>query len=123
MAQMGKKRHGRPKKEKKIRIQTGRPKSLLRQDLPPIVSRIQRLSEVHPTGFEPVTFGSVDRREAQETQGKTGISETAGANAGALETKPAHIAPDLQAIIDAWPTLPEAIRTGILAMIRASANS
>jgi hypothetical protein len=82
MAQMGKKRHGRPKEEKKIQIQTARPKSLLSQDLPPIVSRIQRLSEVHPTGFEPVTFGSVDRWEPPETQGKTGFSCRCGGRCG-----------------------------------------
>jgi len=30
------------------------------------------------------------------------------------------IDPDLQAIIDAWPTLPEAIKVGILAMVKAA---
>jgi len=47
-------------------------------------------------------------------------SGDAGALAGAVETKPAHIDADLQAIIDAWPTLPEALRAGIVAMIRAA---
>jgi hypothetical protein len=61
MARMDKKRHGRPKEEKKIRIQKARPKSLLRQDLPPMVSRIQRLAEVRPKGFEPLTLGSEGR--------------------------------------------------------------
>ncbi len=28
--------------------------------------------------------------------------------------------PDLAAVVDAWPTLPEAIRAGILAMVKAS---
>jgi hypothetical protein len=28
--------------------------------------------------------------------------------------------PDLATVIDAWPTLPEAIRAGIMAMVRAS---
>jgi hypothetical protein len=28
--------------------------------------------------------------------------------------------PELRAVIDAWPTLPEAIRAGIMAMVRAS---
>ena len=30
------------------------------------------------------------------------------------------MAPDLAAIVDAWPELPEAIRAGILAMVRAA---
>ncbi len=28
--------------------------------------------------------------------------------------------PDLQAVIDAWPTLPEAIQAGVLALVRAT---
>jgi hypothetical protein len=28
--------------------------------------------------------------------------------------------PDLRAVVDAWPTLPEPVRAGILAMVRAS---
>ena len=28
--------------------------------------------------------------------------------------------PDLAAVIDAWPTLPEPVRTGIVAMVRAA---
>jgi hypothetical protein len=45
-----------------------------------------------------------------------------GADAGALETKTAQHGPDLQAVIDAWQYLPEAIRAGILAMVRAAAG-
>ncbi len=52
--------------------------------------------------------------------GKTGISADAGADAGAVETRNAHEDPDLRAIIDAWPALSEAIKAGILAMVKAS---
>jgi hypothetical protein len=34
---------------------------------------------------------------------------------------PAEIPPDLAAVVTAWPSLPEPIRAGILAMIRAAA--
>ena len=44
----------------------------------------------------------------------------AGADAGAVETKTAHDDPDLQAIIDAWPALPDAIKAGIVAMVTAA---
>jgi hypothetical protein len=36
-----------------------------------------------------------------------------------LETKSRTIGADLQSVIDAWPTLPDAIRTSILTMINA----
>jgi hypothetical protein len=38
---------------------------------------------------------------------------------GPHPTKP-NIDPALAALIDAWPALPEAIRAGILAMVRAA---
>jgi hypothetical protein len=31
-----------------------------------------------------------------------------------------HHDPDLTAVVDAWPELPEAIRAGILAMVKAA---
>jgi len=46
---------------------------------------------------------------------KQGAAVGAAANA---ET--AAIDPGLQTIIDAWPDLPEALRSGILAMVRAA---
>jgi hypothetical protein len=42
-------------------------------------------------------------------------------NAPAVETAvEPKIDPDLQRVLDAWPTLPEALRAGILAMIGAA---
>ena len=58
--------------------------------------------------------------ESPENIGKTGISADAGADAGAVETKRQQFGPDLQALIDAWPALPEAIKAGILAMVKAA---
>ena len=37
------------------------------------------------------------------------------------EGKPA-LPRDLQAVADAWPTLPDALKAGILAMVRAAAD-
>ena len=60
-----------------------------------------------------------DRMEAagieppQENPRKTALLASGGAKCGALT-------PDLAELIDAWPTLPEAIRAGILAMVRAA---
>ncbi len=37
-----------------------------------------------------------------------------------LRLKPSEFPSDLTEVIDAWPTLPEAIRLGIVAMVKAS---
>jgi hypothetical protein len=56
----------------------------------------------------------------QKTAGKQGVAEPSGAECGALEAREAILDPGLQAVVDAWQALPEAIRAGILAMIRAA---
>ena len=43
-----------------------------------------------------------------------------GAESGALTPESTSIDPALATIIDAWPMLPEAIRAGILALVRAA---
>ena len=58
-----------------------------------------------------------------DSQGNTHLSDNAGANAGAVETKTGRFDADLQALINAWPDLPEAIRAGILAMVRGQIRS
>ena len=58
-------------------------------------------------------------RTPLENTGKTGFSDQSGAKSGALAAREAPSDPDLAELIDAWPTLPEAIRAGILAMVRA----
>jgi hypothetical protein len=41
-----------------------------------------------------------------------------GAKSGALAPEKPAINPILAALLDAWPTLPEPLRAGILAMVR-----
>ena len=48
------------------------------------------------------------------------VSEIGGAESGAVAAETSSIDPDLQAVIEAWPMLPEAIKAGILAMARAA---
>jgi hypothetical protein len=55
-----------------------------------------------------------------QNAGKTQISQTGGAKSGALSSDSAPIDPDLQRVLEAWPMLPAALRSGILAMIDAA---
>jgi hypothetical protein len=43
-----------------------------------------------------------------------------GAESGAVSARVALSDPDLTAVVNAWPTLPDALKAGILAMIRAT---
>lgn len=65
------------------------------------------------TGFEPLRDST--RKRPDPPNG--------GAQSGALSAPPQNdpgIDAGLIAVIQAWPHLPEAIRAGILAMVRAS---
>ena len=43
-----------------------------------------------------------------------------GANAGALETKIQPADPHLLAVLEAWPAIPDAIKSAILTLVRAA---
>ena len=59
-------------------------------------------------------------RTSSQISTKTVDFGQGGAKSGALAPESRSIDPALATIIDAWPTLPEAIRAGILAMVRAA---
>ncbi len=54
---------------------------------------------------------------SQQSPGKSQFSSAGGAKSGAVG---ALIDTDLQAVVAAWPALPDAVKAGILAMIRAA---
>jgi hypothetical protein len=56
----------------------------------------------------------------QESSGNSSDSDQGGAESGALGAREAPIDPRLAAVVEAWPTLPEAIKVGILAMVQAA---
>jgi len=72
------------------------------------------------TGVEPATpYGALHLQSGntrQKLKGKRGSSATCQQ----IASSDAEIPPDLQALIDAWPSLPEAIKAGILAMVKAA---
>ena len=55
-----------------------------------------------------------------ENTEKKGVSDQSGAESGAQE---AQLDPELAAVVDAWPALPEAIKAGILAMVETTAGA
>ena len=65
-------------------------------------------------GLEPV---NVTKRKGNELRD---VEDVSGAESGAVGAEKALIDADLAAVIDAWPNLPEAIRAGIVAMVRAA---
>jgi len=42
---------------------------------------------------------------------------------GTKSTGETAFSPELQAVVNAWPELPEALKAGIMAMVKASAGS
>ena len=70
----------------------------------------QSLHVRFPAGIEPLA----------NSPENTANPAPGGAKNGALTSTSPTIDPALAALIDAWPTLPEAIRAGILAMVRAA---
>jgi hypothetical protein len=58
-----------------------------------------------------------DRRNPCQSQGKR---QHGDALAPSLPPGPADLPPDLAALVAAWPTLPEPIRAGMMAMVRAA---
>ncbi len=65
------------------------------------------------TGLEPVTATKGNHSELRD------VIDLGGAESGAVGDKGGPSDPDLQRLIDAWPLLPEAVKAGILAMVRA----
>ena len=59
----------------------------------------------------------MSRRADPEKHGENGVPGLPASKSPAVA---AEIPQDLQAIIDAWPALPDAIRAGILAMVKAA---
>ncbi len=58
-------------------------------------------------------------RNSSENTGKTQGSRQSGAESGALGARNPPGDPRLATIIDAWPTLPEVVKDGMVGMIPA----
>jgi hypothetical protein len=67
-------------------------------------------------GFDTVSLTANSANSLQQTPNEgEAESEAVWANCGPMKA-------DLAAVVDAWSMLPEAIKAGILAMVRAACN-
>jgi hypothetical protein len=69
---------------------------------------------VGDTGLELSDVTSSKNKDLRDSQ------NASGAESGAVSPISGPIDPDLQRVIDAWPNLPEAVKAGIVAMVKAS---
>jgi len=58
-----------------------------------------------------------------KSSGNPGVGNQSGAQSGAVAARESPIDPEFAAVVNAWPALPEAIKAGILAMVRATGNA
>ncbi|HJN09783.1 MAG TPA: hypothetical protein QF564_13910 [Pirellulaceae bacterium] len=79
----------------------------------------ERQKAVGPLGFEPRLTDSESTR-IRVFHEENAHSQQGAAQGAAFEHENAPIDPDLQAIIDRWPDLSEAVKVGILAMVKAA---
>ena len=70
--------------------------------------------------WNPVKLVRLGLEHPTKGRGKTQILSQSGAKSGA---RGAQIDPDLATLVDAWANLSEAIRAGIMAIVRATGSA
>ena len=73
-----------------------------------------------PTGLEPVTCGLGNRIERSLSSDCDAACESAQTNSAVCSAFLDALPTDLVLVVQAWKDLPEALKTGILAMVKAS---
>ena len=66
------------------------------------------------TGLEPVSASGLSDKDLRQ------VPDAFGTESGTLQGETGMFPPDLAEVIDAWPALPEAIKAGILATVKAA---
>ena len=81
--------------------------------------RLKALLKAGPLGFEP-RLTDPESTRIRVFPEKNGTFSDCAAQGAAVEHDNAPIDPDLQAIVASWPDLSDAVKAGILAMVRAA---
>ncbi len=71
-------------------------------------------------GFEPTTASLEGYEHSAQGDEST---DTCSAAPGSANQSANHSAQELAEIVKAWPTLPDAVKAGILAMVKASGTA
>jgi hypothetical protein len=58
--------------------------------------------------------------QPSKTAENTAVFQSGGAKSGAVGHETRHFPPDLAEVVNAWALLPEALRAGILAMVKGA---
>jgi hypothetical protein len=89
--------------------------------------RFDSVAKVHPTGLEPVTFGSADHdSDRVTTKHVKGLRETPNGEVPTVVPSPPgaisspDLPPDLARLVAVWNRLPDAIKAGVLALVQAA---
>lgn len=67
-------------------------------------------------------MGVAGLEHTAKTLGKSGDAPIGAAKSDVIDPRFDASDPDLAAVVTAWPNLPDALRVGILAMVRATAG-
>jgi hypothetical protein len=81
------------------------------------------VSQARPVGFEPTTFGFEVRDKQSPIHKPTKSLRKSKPRLAAQGQRAASDDPDLATVVAAWSELPETIRTGIVAMVKAASGS
>lgn len=74
-------------------------------------------------GVGPLNLPPRGTEQPAESPVNRGIPKTGDAESDAKPPISAPLDPELQAVIAAWPALPDALKAGILAMVKAAGNA
>ncbi len=70
--------------------------------------------------YSPIVSAGTGLELSHDSAGNFTIADQSGAESGALGAQNRPCDADLAEVVQSWPSLPDALRAGILAMVRAA---
>ena len=88
-----------------------------------ILDSLMTVLELHRAGFEPATFGSVDRSDADITPHQSPTYKPQELDMSSCMSFLKQNEPGLHQIVSAWPALPDHIKATIQTLIESAGVS